>query len=177
MYGFYNRGLRINLSTGRHDVFDIDDALLACTLGGKGLATHFLLEEGCVGRDPLAPDNLIIFATGPVTGSSVWGSSRYGVFTKSPQTGFYSESYSGGHAPEFMDAAATTSLSSRARPKRLSGSRSVTETFAATPQMIFGAWIPTPPKTRSGRKSWPPAEKNAGQWSSGRRRRTSSDSP
>ncbi|SFL40919.1 aldehyde:ferredoxin oxidoreductase [Desulfomicrobium norvegicum] len=105
MYGFYNRGLRINLSTGRHDVFDIDDSLLARTLGGKGLATHFLLEEGCGGRDPLDPDNLIIFATGPVTGSSVWGSSRYGVFTKSPQTGFYSESYSGGHAPEFMDAA------------------------------------------------------------------------
>jgi len=34
----------------------------------------------------------------------VWGSSRYGVFTKSPQTGAYAESYSGGKAPEAIDA-------------------------------------------------------------------------
>ena len=40
-----------------------------------------------------------------MTQSSVWGSSRYGVFTKSPQTGFYSESYSGGKTPEAVDAA------------------------------------------------------------------------
>ena len=36
--------------------------------------------------------------------SSIWGSARYGVFTKSPQTGFYSESYSGGKTPEAVDA-------------------------------------------------------------------------
>ncbi|WP_028576197.1 aldehyde ferredoxin oxidoreductase family protein [Desulfomicrobium escambiense] len=105
MHGFYNRGLRINLGTGRHDVFAIDDVLLARTLGGKGLATHYLLEETAPGCDPLGPDNAIIFATGPITGSAIWGSSRYGVYTKSPQTGLYSESYSGGHTPEFMDAA------------------------------------------------------------------------
>ena len=33
------------------------------------------------------------------------GSCRYGVYTKSPQTGFYSESYAGGKAPEAMDEA------------------------------------------------------------------------
>lgn len=105
MHGFYNRGLRVDLSTGRHETFAIPDALLARTLGGKGLATHYLLEDGKPGCDPLGPDNIIIFATGPITGSLVWGSSRYGVYTKSPQTGLYSESYAGGHAPEFMDAA------------------------------------------------------------------------
>ena len=52
----------------------------------------------------LAPENCIIFATGPAGGTSVWGGSRYGVFTKSPQTGLYSESYSGGRAPEAIDA-------------------------------------------------------------------------
>ncbi len=55
--------------------------------------------------DPLSPENHLIFSTGPASGSLVWGSSRYGVFTKSPQTGFYSESYAGGRVPEAMDAA------------------------------------------------------------------------
>jgi aldehyde:ferredoxin oxidoreductase len=45
----------------------------------------------------------MIFATGPATGTAVWGACRYGVYTKSPQTGFYSESYSGGKAPEAID--------------------------------------------------------------------------
>ncbi|SHN51392.1 aldehyde ferredoxin oxidoreductase family protein [Desulfovibrio litoralis] len=105
MHGFYNRGLRIDLGSGQHEVFNIPDALLSITLGGKGLATHFLLQENIAEVDPLGKDNAIIFTTGPITASSVWGSSRYGVFTKSPQTGFYSESYSGGKAPEYMDAA------------------------------------------------------------------------
>ncbi len=53
-----------------------------------------------IGFPVYSPDNRIIFATGPVSGSRIWGSCRYGVFTKSPQTMLYSESYSGGKAPE-----------------------------------------------------------------------------
>ena len=45
-----------------------------------------------------------MFATGPVSGNSIWGSCRYGVFTKSPQTGFYAESYAGGKTPEAIDS-------------------------------------------------------------------------
>jgi aldehyde:ferredoxin oxidoreductase len=44
----------------------------------------------------MSPQNHIIFATGCATDQKVHGSSRYGVYTKSPQTGIYSESYSGG---------------------------------------------------------------------------------
>jgi aldehyde:ferredoxin oxidoreductase len=52
--------------------------------------------------DPLSTENHLIFAVGPVAGTSIWGSCRHGVFTKSPQTGYYSESYSGGTAAEYM---------------------------------------------------------------------------
>jgi aldehyde:ferredoxin oxidoreductase len=65
-------------------------------------ATYILLRNNPVGVDPLSKDNKLIFAIGPATGTGVWGSSRYGVFTKSPQTGFYSESYSGGSVAEYM---------------------------------------------------------------------------
>ncbi|MBR9979606.1 MAG: aldehyde:ferredoxin oxidoreductase, partial [Desulfatitalea sp.] len=102
MYGFYNMVLKIDASQKSYELQMISDDLLQRTLGGKGLATHLLLENNPQGVDPLSPDNHIIFANGPAAGSGIWGSCRHGVFTKSPQTGFYSESYSGGKLSERM---------------------------------------------------------------------------
>jgi aldehyde:ferredoxin oxidoreductase len=84
------------------DTKTFPDDVMAKFLGGKGLATYILLRSNPAGIDPLNKDNRLIFAIGPATGTGVWGSSRYGVFTKSPQTGFYSESYSGGAVAECM---------------------------------------------------------------------------
>ena len=105
MHGFYGRLLTVDLSTQTSSISPIDDELLTRTLGGKGLATALLLAHNPQGVDPLGPDNHLIFATGPVTASRVWGGCRYGVFTKSPQTGCYAESYSGGKVPEAIDSA------------------------------------------------------------------------
>lgn len=104
MFGFYNRILTIDLSTGTFVIEPLGDEVLAQSFGGKGLATRLLLERNPAGVDPLAPENHLVFATGPFCGGRLWGGSRYGVFTKSPQTGFYSESYSGGKVPEAIDA-------------------------------------------------------------------------
>ena len=104
MNGFYNRILKIDLAKRIFSINIVGDEILEKYLGGKGLASYLLYELNPVGVDPLDPSNCLIFATGPVTKSAIWGSSRYGVFTKSPQTGFYSESYSGGKTPEAIDA-------------------------------------------------------------------------
>ncbi len=48
----------------------------------------------------MSEDNAFIFAMGPATDTMVWGSSRYGVFTKSPLTSLYTESYAGGRVAE-----------------------------------------------------------------------------
>ncbi|MFK5953778.1 MAG: aldehyde ferredoxin oxidoreductase family protein [Desulfobacterium sp.] len=105
MHGYYGRILTIDLNTRSFEIETIPENIYQTYLGGKGLASWLLYRLNPRGVDPLAPENHIIFATGPITQSSVWGSSRYGVFTKSPQTGFYSESYSGGKTPEAVDAA------------------------------------------------------------------------
>lgn len=105
MHGFYGRILKINLTERTYEIVPLNDEILSRYLGGKGLATYLLFSTNPQGVDPLAPDNCLIFATGPTTGSLIWSSSRYGVFTKSPQTGFYAESYSGGKVPEAVDAA------------------------------------------------------------------------
>jgi len=100
MKGFFNKVLWIDLTERTFHAEDMDDDTLRKTLGGKGLATHLLLEKNPVGVDPLSPENLVILALGPVSDTRIYGSSRYGLFTKSPQTGLYSESYSGGHVAE-----------------------------------------------------------------------------
>jgi aldehyde:ferredoxin oxidoreductase len=96
MKGFFNRLIRINLRSGQHVVEEIPERVLGNYLGGKGLGTYLLLRNNPPQIDALSPENRVIFATGCATGLRVHGSSRYGVYTKSPQTGIYSESYSGG---------------------------------------------------------------------------------
>jgi len=104
MFGYYNRILTINLTDESSTIEPIGDQVLTECFGGKGLATHLLLERNQPGVDPLSPDNHLIFATGSFCGGRLWGGSRYGVYTKSPLTGFYAESYSGGKVPEAIDS-------------------------------------------------------------------------
>ncbi|MEW6137069.1 MAG: aldehyde ferredoxin oxidoreductase family protein [Thermodesulfobacteriota bacterium] len=102
MFGFYNMVLRVNATQKSYDLNMISDDILSKTLGGKGLATHLLLKHNPPRVDPMGPDNHLVFAVGPATATAVWGSCRHGVYTKSPQTGYYSESYSGGTVAEYM---------------------------------------------------------------------------
>lgn len=100
MDGFYNKVLRINVSRKSFEQEPVSDEIYQTFLGGKGLATHLLVNNTKAGVDPLSEGNVLIFATGPVTDTTVWGSSRYGVFTKAPLTELYAESYSGGKVAE-----------------------------------------------------------------------------
>ena len=102
MKGFFNQILNINVSDKSHHVDAVDDSIFEKYLGGKGLSTYLLLKHNPPGVDPLSPENRLIFATGPLSGTAIWGSCRYGIYTKSPQTGFYSESYSGGSVGDYI---------------------------------------------------------------------------
>jgi aldehyde:ferredoxin oxidoreductase len=104
MFGYYNRILTVNLTDQSTAIEQVSDKVLTECSGGKGLATHLLLEKNKPGVDPLSDDNHLIFATGSFCGGRLWGGSRYGVYTKSPLTGFYAESYSGGKVPEAIDS-------------------------------------------------------------------------
>lgn len=117
MFGFYNRILTIDLTCESVTIEPVEDEVLAAHLGGKGFATYLLQERNPVGVDPLSPENHLIFATGQFCQSPVWGGSRYGVFTKSPLTGFFAESYSGGRVPEAMDAAGYDAILIKGRAK------------------------------------------------------------
>ncbi|MBW1790045.1 MAG: aldehyde:ferredoxin oxidoreductase, partial [Deltaproteobacteria bacterium] len=102
MKGFYNRILHVDVTGQTSRIEAVDDAVLERHLGGKGLCTYLLNRDNPPGVDPLSPENRLILGTGPIAGTSVWGCCRYGIFTKSPQTGRYAESYSGGTVADFM---------------------------------------------------------------------------
>ena len=104
MDGIYGRILKIDLSLKHFDIESIDAAIYETYLGGKGLASYLLYQLNPPGVDPLAPENTLIFTNGPFGGSTIWGSCRYGVYTKSPLTGLFAESYCGGKTPDAIDA-------------------------------------------------------------------------
>ena len=96
MKGFFNRILRVDLTERRFGYEDIGDEVLSGTLGGKGLGGYLLMKENPVGVGPFSPENGFFIAVGPITGTKMWSQSRFGVFSKSPATGGYGESYCGG---------------------------------------------------------------------------------
>ena len=102
MTGFFNKILRINLKIRAFKEESVPDSVFETYLGGKGLGIYLLMKENPPGVDPLSPQNKLIFCLGPATDSRIYGSCRHGVFTKSPLTGIFSESYSGGKVAEPM---------------------------------------------------------------------------
>jgi aldehyde:ferredoxin oxidoreductase len=65
-------------------------------MGQRGLATKYLVEETDPKVDPFSPDNKMIFATGPLTGTIAPTSGRWSVVCKGPLTGAIACSNSGG---------------------------------------------------------------------------------
>lgn len=87
---------RINLSTGTITTEKLDLETAKKYIGGRGLGTKILYDEGIATVDPLSEENKLIYATGAMTGTQSPTSGRYMVVTKSPLTGLIASSNSGG---------------------------------------------------------------------------------
>jgi aldehyde:ferredoxin oxidoreductase len=93
---FVGQILRVNLTTGVIGIERLNQQWARETLGGAGLATRYLFELTPPGIDPLGPENVLIFMTGALTATPSASASRYSVVAKSPQTGYWGQSNSGG---------------------------------------------------------------------------------
>ena len=96
MNGWTGKLLRVDLSTGRSSIEEIPQDWLRDYIGGRGLAARYLYEEMDPTADPFSPENKLIFATGPLTGTPVPCGARYMVVTKGALTGAITTSNSGG---------------------------------------------------------------------------------
>jgi len=74
----------------------ISEGVIEKYLGGRGLGARLLYDLLPAKTDPLSPGNVLLFLTGPLTGSMVTGSSKFVVVTKSPLTHGWCDSYSSG---------------------------------------------------------------------------------
>jgi len=88
--------LYIDLSRKRFWITDRRE-LFEEYLGGVGVASKILMEECPKNADPLGPENVIVFAVGPLNGLFPLASKTVACF-KSPLTGFYGESHAGGRS-------------------------------------------------------------------------------
>ena len=89
--------LRVNLTTATCTTEPLNLEWADQFLGQRGLATKYFVEEVDPKVDPLSPDNKLIFATGPLTGTMASTGGRYSVITKGPLTGAIACSNSGGY--------------------------------------------------------------------------------
>ncbi|MHA1261732.1 MAG: aldehyde ferredoxin oxidoreductase family protein [Candidatus Freyarchaeota archaeon] len=96
MGGYLGKILRVNLSKGKTTTEEFKEEIQRKYLGGSGLAARILYDELKPGINPLGPDNKLVFATGPLTGTNAPSSGRHLVAAKSPLTGYWGEATSGG---------------------------------------------------------------------------------
>jgi aldehyde:ferredoxin oxidoreductase len=94
--GFAGKILHVNLTDGELWTETPPGSFYRRYLGGNGFVGYYLLQEVPPGADPLGPDNVLVFATGPFTGVPVAGGGRSHVGARSPLTRGYGESDVGG---------------------------------------------------------------------------------
>ena len=95
-FGYWNKILHVNLTARTTWIEEPGDPFFRRYGGGRGFIAHYLLKYVPKGADPLGPDNVLVFAPGVLTGAPVPGAGRHSVGAKSPLTGGFGESESGG---------------------------------------------------------------------------------
>ena len=96
MFGWAGTILRVNLTTGAisKEKTNLQDAALF--IGARGLGSKVLVDEVDPKVEPLSPENKLIFAPGPFSGTFAPSGGRYNIVTKGPLTGTIAASNSGG---------------------------------------------------------------------------------
>ena len=104
-YGYTGKTLHVDLSNRKIDIEENDETYYRNYLGGRGVGYRYLLERVPAGTDPFAPENILVLATGVMTGSPLAASCRFAAVGKSPLTGAAGESEAAGFfGPELKTA-------------------------------------------------------------------------
>ncbi len=103
--GYAGKQLHVDLTKQKCKAVPLDRAFALIYLGGQGFASRILYDSLKPSTEPLGPENVLIWATGPFTGTLWPQAARYVVAAKSPLTGIFGESHSAGHwGPELKFA-------------------------------------------------------------------------
>ncbi len=120
MYGYAGRILHIDLTKGSTKVIRLRRSVVKAYVGGKGFGARFLYDLAVPRVDPLSPSNPLMFFTGPITATGAPASARDVVVTKSPKSGTFLDSNSGGFWGCWLKIAGYDGLIITGRAGRLS---------------------------------------------------------
>jgi aldehyde:ferredoxin oxidoreductase len=99
------RMLNVDLSTGRAEPRELGPEVVRDFLGGASLVAHLLYGSLIPGLDPFDEAAPLVFAAGPLTGTTGPAVGRYVICARSPATGLWGESNAGGFfGPELRAA-------------------------------------------------------------------------
>ena len=101
-HGYMGKMLWVDLSTRQIRQEDFDEELGRKYLGGYGLGAKILFDRQKAGVDPLGAEAIFGLLTGPASGTSTLGASRYVVVGKSPLTGGWGDANSGGDVGPYL---------------------------------------------------------------------------
>ncbi len=96
MNSYTGRILKIDLTNEIYTLDQPDEVFYRRYFGGEGIVAYYLLKELPPKINPLEPENILVFAAGPLTGVTLSGVSRSSVGAKSPLTGGFGEAEVGG---------------------------------------------------------------------------------
>lgn len=95
--GYMGKILFVDLTNGKIEEEPLEEKLCRDYMGGYGIGAKILFDRQKPGVDPLGPDNILGFVTGPATGTMALVGSRYTAVGKSPLTGTWGDGNSGGY--------------------------------------------------------------------------------
>ena len=100
--GYMGKILRVNLSRNEFKDEALDEKLGRQFIGGYGIGARIIFSEQKAGVEPLGPDNILGFLTGPFTGTQAISGTRFTVVGKSPLTGCWGDANSGGYFGAYL---------------------------------------------------------------------------
>lgn len=108
--GYMGKVLLLDLTTRRSGEYPWSDRDRELYIGGKAMASKILFDNLTGSEDPLGPENLIVIATGPLTGTGAPSSNRFDISALSPLTGITSSSNCGGNFGHYLKKAGFDAL-------------------------------------------------------------------
>jgi len=103
--GYTGKILQVDLTNRAIEIEEKDEAFYRSYLGGRGIGYHYLMKMVPPDVDAFSPDNILVLATGVMTGSPLAASCRFAAVGKSPLTGTAGESEAAGFfGPELKKA-------------------------------------------------------------------------
>ena len=104
-YGYTGKILHVDLSNRKLNIEENEDAFYRTYLGGRTIGYQYLLKEVPPHIDPFSPENILVLATGVMTGAPLAASCRFAAVGKSPLTLAAGESEAAGYfGPELKKA-------------------------------------------------------------------------